>query len=195
MLRIGGLISVCLIAFGFQSVRAEGQDPPLCAFAKRVLAERPAEFAAFKGGRDPIDKHEMSFTGTVTPDETTTCTLHVRRKIGPQILQPIYVCTKFQLEPDAGKALYEQHKAELATCFDGATFDETFPKTENEPMLTWTWVATTPEYSAKLEASNGLDLLQKMFNGKPETDLKMAVSLTITDLSPTPPGAVMPEEP
>jgi hypothetical protein len=83
----------------------------------------------------------------------------------------------------------------LATCFEGATVGETFPDKANEPMLTWTWEATTGDYSAKLDVSNGLDLLAKMFAGKPETDLKMAVGLTIMDLSPTPPDAVMPEAP
>jgi hypothetical protein len=195
MSRVVGLISLSLVTLVFLPVHAKGQDAPLCAFAKRVLAERPSEFAAFKGARDPNDRKEMSFTGTVAPDETTKCTLHVRRKIGPRILSPLYGCTKFALEPEAAKALYEQHKAELATCFEGATVGETFPDKAVEPMLTWTWEAKTADYSAELEVSNGLDLLAKMFAGKPETDLKMAVSLTITDLSPTPPGAVMPIEP
>jgi hypothetical protein len=195
MSRVGGLIWFFLVLIVFQSVDAVGQDAPLCAFAKRVLAERPSGFAAFKGARDPNDRNEMSFTGTAAPDEATKCTLHVRRKIGPQILPPLYACTKFQLEPDAGKALYEQHKAELTTCFEGASVRETLPDEAVEPMLTWTWEAKTADYSAKLEVSNGLDLLAKMFEGKPETDLKMAVSLTITDLGPTPPGAVMPEQP
>jgi hypothetical protein len=186
---------ISLLAFGLQaSLTARAQEPPLCEFARRVLSERPSEFARFKGDPSPDDKYGMAFEGTVAPDADTQCTLHVRRKIGGEVLEPLYACTRFELSPEEAKALYAQYKSELGACFSGATVSESSPK-EGDATLTWTWNAQAAEYSAKLEATNAIYVLQSMIAGQPLTDLQMSVSLDIMDLSPPRPGASIPEEP
>jgi hypothetical protein len=182
-----------LLALGLlSSPRAEAQDPPLCTFAKRVLSERPAEFTKLKGAPSPNDRHGTTFTGTAVPDGSTKCNLHVRRKIGPQVLAPLYDCTKFNLGIEEAKALYVRYMGELRSCLSGATVSESFPKA-TDATLTWKWKAQTVEYSAELEVSNGTYLMLNLLAGKPATDhLKMAVSLKISDLSPPRPGATIP---
>lgn len=187
-------ICIILLALGLlSSFRAEAQDPPLCAFAKRVLAERPSEFARLKGAVSPNDRSGLTFAGTAVPDGSTRCNLYVRRKAGPEILQPSYGCTRLRLGIVEARALYVRYMTELRSCFSGATVSERFPKAA-DPTLTWTWRAETREYSVGLELSNGIYLMQNLIAGKPPTDhLTMSVSLTIFDRSPPRPGATIPE--
>jgi hypothetical protein len=151
-------IFMLLFALGLLSAfRAEAQDAPLCAFAKRVLAERTSEFIKLKGAPPPNETSRTTF-GIVE-----------------------------------AKELYARNATELRSCFSGATISESFPKA-TDSTLTWKWKAQTVEYSAELEVSNGIYLMQNLLAGKPATDhLKMSVGLSIRDLSPPPPGATIPE--
>ncbi len=170
-----------------------GTDAPLCTFTKRILAERPSEFAKFKG--TPLSNGKgMSFVGKATPDNGTKCSLHVRRKISGKDLSPTYGCTKFDLGVEEAKALYAKYRTELSACFHDLKVSETTPNPDN-PVAMWRWTALSAEYSIELEATDGDYVLTSMFTGKPLTEKKMSVSVEIYDLTTAPPGATMPEQP
>jgi hypothetical protein len=171
---------------------AQAQESQLCSFVKRVLAERPGEFAKFKGALTQSVQSETTFHGTVAPDSTSKCLLNVRRQYSPkEILEPTYSCTRFDLSSEAAKALYVRYMKELGPCLSGTTVTEEFPKPDGE-TLTWKWKARTADYLVELEATNGIYMMTALVNRKPLTDLKMTVTVTIRDLSPPRPGAVIP---
>jgi hypothetical protein len=172
---------------------AEAQDAPLCTFAKKVLAERPAEFAKFKGDPHRYGVKGITFVGTITPDEGTECSLHIRRKSGANVLAPAYFCTKSNLKMSD----YTRYVGELRSCFSGAVVSESPPE-EKDSMLSTSWTAQTADYSVKLHATNGYYVAQSVRDGKPiteETKSTLAVTIEIEDLSPARPGATIPEMP
>lgn len=189
---------VILLALAAPAVAAaESQDSALCTFVKRVLADQPAEFAAFKGALAKNDQYKTMFDGTATPDAKMTCTLHVRRKVGKNVFGPLYGCSRYDLKTKAAKALYVRYTNELKSCFPGAAIIETIPKASDE-TTTWQWRAKTGDFAVKLEASNGASMLAALVNGRPITDKvksAMSVSVDIEDLSATRPGASIPEIP